>query len=601
VLVGTEAPADTHIPKKTKPLPPPQYSTPVHPEDVHEQNTRAKELDGFNAGKAPATVTMEDFANESYVHALESLAGADQWVGLVHSGFWQDLSGRMLDAIRNFRQGLAALEEAKGWQGNTHDAAIANLTQSLAEPEAAAQGAYVQGVLENAFSHVMWTTQHFITNVAEAFLDNLAKFPAYRDRIIQEFNSFAQKVLNTIYGPAIKDIAARNPSFSSGQKPNVTDPAANPNGGNTNPNGGNTKAPPWQLPDLSKLGPNGANVKAPNTSGITSNGGGGAPNLDLLKSANGGTGVPNLGGAFPSLLGGGANGPNGASGVGGGFNGAGLTGPLSSATSGLGGAGNGFNGAGLSGPPSSATSGLGGAGGGASGAVNGFNGAGLSGPLSSATSGLGGAANAVKGLNNPAGGGSAADAARQALSAAQKAGEAIPKGGPGFDPKALNALQGAGGGPKAASGTGAGLTPRGGGLGAPPGAPVAAVSPGSDVATSAMTRAGIPSPGGAPAGSAAGASPPPGGGGGQRGPTGKDHKSNKALRGKRNGEDVIGTVDAVVPVLGDDGPTAEDTAASRQGGSTSGRPTRPTWTDGEAARSSGQAWRTEGAPQSVRT
>ncbi|OBA57206.1 hypothetical protein A5647_24320 [Mycobacterium sp. 1100029.7] len=45
-----------------------------------------------------------------------------------------------------------------------------------------------------------------------------------------------------------------------------------------------------------------------------------------------------------------------------------------------------------------------------------------------------------------------------------------------------------------------------------------------------------------------------GGGGGQRGPGAKEHKANKALRRKKNGELVLGEVDAVVPVIGDDGP-----------------------------------------------
>ena len=52
-------------------------------------------------------------------------------------------------------------------------------------------------------------------------------------------------------------------------------------------------------------------------------------------------------------------------------------------------------------------------------------------------------------------------------------------------------------------------------------------------------------------------SPSGGGGGGQRGPGGKEHKASKALRRKRNGELVIGEPDAVVPVIGDDGPDTE--------------------------------------------
>jgi len=65
---------------------------------------------------------------------------------------------------------------------------------------------------------------------------------------------------------------------------------------------------------------------------------------------------------------------------------------------------------------------------------------------------------------------------------------------------------------------------------------------------------GVPGVQAAGAGSGSGAPP---GGGGQRGPAGKEHKANKALRRKRNGELVVGEPDAVVPVIGDDGADTE--------------------------------------------
>ena len=45
---------------------------------------------------------------------------------------------------------------------------------------------------------------------------------------------------------------------------------------------------------------------------------------------------------------------------------------------------------------------------------------------------------------------------------------------------------------------------------------------------------------------------PAGGGAGKN--DGKEHKANKALRTRKNGSDIVGDTDAVVPVLGDTSP-----------------------------------------------
>jgi hypothetical protein len=122
---------------------------------------------------------------------------------------------------------------------------------------------------------------------------------------------------------------------------------------------------------------------------------------------------------------------------------------------------------------------------------------------------------------------------------------------PGAAPKDLDALgkPGTGGG-HGGGGGGAGLGSQGRDTLSPPGAPVAAATKGTDVPGSAVERPGAPQG----AGGSPGGSPPGGGGGGQRGPGGKEHKPSKALRRKKNGELVLGEVDAVVPVIGDDGP-----------------------------------------------
>jgi len=109
---------------------------------------------------------------------------------------------------------------------------------------------------------------------------------------------------------------------------------------------------------------------------------------------------------------------------------------------------------------------------------------------------------------------------------------------------------------------------------------------------SRMKRPGAPAGGGSGSGS-------PGGGGagaGQRGQNEKEHKANKALRTKANGELVIGDVDAVVPVIGDDQPdqnAADDGAAQA--------PSRtPTAADRSARQEQRREPRTVSAPEPVR-
>jgi hypothetical protein len=217
------------------------------------------------------------------------------------------------------------------------------------------------------------------------------------------------------------------------------------------------------------------------------------------------------------------------------------------------------NGAGLLGNLPGMTNGTGGnAGGGLSGLSGlGSSASGLSGlgRLASPSAGAGGASGLGNQLSSALG--PASDALKQAESAAQHGGGA-PGGIPGLDPKGLNAANGGGPGGAHAGGGGAGLGGRGLDPSRPAGVPIAGVGKGPAFAEVGATRLGAP---GQTAGAAAGGSgsgaPPGGGGGGQRGPAGKEHKANKALRRKRNGELVIGEPDAVVPVIGDDGPDTE--------------------------------------------
>ncbi|PLV50795.1 hypothetical protein X011_12980 [Mycobacterium tuberculosis variant microti OV254] len=141
---------------------------------------------------------------------------------------------------------------------------------------------------------------------------------------------------------------------------------------------------------------------------------------------------------------------------------------------------------------------------------------------------------------------------QQALGAGRNQGGMPGAGLPGAGlpgGKDLDALGRPGPGAGHEGGGGAGIGSHGRDTLSPAGAPVAAATKGTEFPGSSA-RAGGP----LGAGTSPGGTPPGGGGGGQRGPGGKEHKANKALRRKKNGELVLGEVDAVVPVIGDDGP-----------------------------------------------
>jgi hypothetical protein len=150
--------------------------------------------------------------------------------------------------------------------------------------------------------------------------------------------------------------------------------------------------------------------------------------------------------------------------------------------------------------------------------------------------------------------GAATQAAQQAAQGAAGAGKtpALPEGALGLGPKPDDS-KGVGG-----AGKGAGS---GGGVGGQK--PVARLSSSQPAASAAVTRASVPAAG---VSSAMGGAGSPGmGGGGAPGAGGKgasdqkEHKGNKALRSRKNGADIVGDTDAVVPVLGgEEAPQTDD-------------------------------------------
>lgn len=162
--------------------------------------------------------------------------------------------------------------------------------------------------------------------------------------------------------------------------------------------------------------------------------------------------------------------------------------------------------------------------------------------LGDAAKGAGDAANnAGQQAQNAAG--QAGNAANQALGQAGKAGQGggLPEGVLGLGPKGLTSAKAASGSRGGGGSGGAGTRPP---AAAKPTAPL--TQPSKAVTAVPASRSGVTAGSGS-----SGAGAPVAG---QRAAAGsdKEHKANKALRRTKNGQEVIGEAEGVVPVVGDD-------------------------------------------------
>jgi hypothetical protein len=611
--------------------------------DPTEPGTRAWELGNWPGTKNPATVDLEDFYHADFATVLSHIQGADDGPAL-YDGNWQGIYDNIVNATQDFQLGLGHQEAQDGWKGKTHDAAIANITQSLPEVTALANGAWSLAVMNNVFNTIIDSVKHDITDQVALYVQSLKAWPEQTDHIKQMFNGYAQRIMTNVYAPAIKGIAAQNPAFTSGQTqsssgsgdqtpppppPPPPPPDSSKTGGdrgkaNRSLAGGGADSSTGGGPDLSSLG---GNDDTSHGGGADSSTGGG-PDLSSLggnddtshsggadSSTGGGPGLSSLGGNDASTAGGpdlsklGAIDPSqgagpdfqkvgaidpgqgagpdfqkvgaidpgqgggpglsqlggiGAAGGGGGLSNSGsraaspdpkLGGVSDPAASGIGDPSvNGLSGLGM---PDGAASPdpLGGLTGGSGGP------AGASSPPASALQGLSGLGQSASGALSPL-----SDAMQQAMNGGQPGDGGPPEGVLGLGPKGLNDVPGAGGGggPTHAGGSGGG-TGGGGGIGPHITPPIASpvVAANADHLGSAMSPTGMNGVPGMPPGGAAGGGSPGGGspGGGQRGPNGKEHKPNKDLRDRKNGKAIIGDVDTVVAVIGEDG-SGENAAQS---------------------------------------
>lgn len=213
------------------PDPKPDFSHVDKKDDIEKPQTRLKELEGNGYKKDPANVIVEDFSGETFEGVYDKMKDALKPSATHDSSDWGDVRNAIVEAIQNFKVALGALERSEeAWKGKTHDAALQNLEASYPEPTTAADGAGVQGILEDAFIRTIAATQDNIVNNKSRYDDALRDFPHQSDNIKKQYNDFAYNVLTDVYRPGIVEIGKDNPAFTAGVKLDVEPTPPGPTG-----------------------------------------------------------------------------------------------------------------------------------------------------------------------------------------------------------------------------------------------------------------------------------------------------------------------------------------------------------------------------------
>lgn len=190
----------------------------VDNDQVRPPYTRIKDLEGNGYKKNPANAFVEDFNNVTFEAVHTAIKDADDAVA-PYATEWADIRTAIVEGIQNFQIALGALEQADLWKGKTHDAAINTVSTSLTEPQTAADGAGVMGILTEAFTNTIYATKQNIVPNYQKYQDDLAAHPEFQDEVKHDYNSFAQKVMHDVYAPTISQIAKDNPAFTQGGTP----------------------------------------------------------------------------------------------------------------------------------------------------------------------------------------------------------------------------------------------------------------------------------------------------------------------------------------------------------------------------------------------
>jgi len=307
------------------PDPKPDFSHVDKKDDIEKAQTRLKELEGNGYKKDPANVIVEDFSGETFDSVFEKMKDAFKPYSAMHeTGAWGDVRNAIVEAIQNFKIALGALEQdGQAWKGKTHDAALQNLETSYPEPTTAADGAGVQGILEDAFIRTIVATQNNIVSNKSRYDDALRDFPEQQGNIKEQYRNFAYTVLTDVYRPGIVEIGKDNPAFTAGVKLDVGPNGPGPTGpgpfgpGSTGPGsfgGGDLPSPP-STPKLPEFDPTKNLPKTPDTPDLPTTPPG-TPTLPQSLGQVPDTGSPATPGGAPSPTGATGQPPEGVLGLG---------------------------------------------------------------------------------------------------------------------------------------------------------------------------------------------------------------------------------------------------------------------------------------------
>jgi hypothetical protein len=453
-------------------------------------------------------VTLEDFTNITYTQASSDFPGVIPDPAPAVPPAWQQVSKNILQAAENFQKEIAQLHSSNQWQGATADAIWQNVSSSWPIPTTLSLAANVMHGLTQSFSSTITTTSNDISSKALGYSLAIMNYPDQQPEIDQEYNNYARAVMNN-YALGIETISASNPSFNAGPPPQV---AVAP-GGPAVPTG-----PSGSKPTI----PAGGATGIPAVGGVPTFGGGaggvgagagpipsvGAPNVPSTAQLTAQTTPGTTQSTTTSQ-----------------------TAPNSSATSGTPSATSVTPSNSAASPSTGSASG--------SSAASTLQGLGQAayGPMQGLQSALGQAMNAGRGAGNPG-----------ALTGANGPGSLPKEGALALGKTPLGGGGGAGGG---GAGVHSPLTAK---LAS---APATAAGTAVDRTVAAGYRgAGLSSAGGAAGAGAPGAGAPAAG---QHGANAQPapHQPSKMLRRKKNGEELIGDTEAVVPVLGAPAPNAD--------------------------------------------
>jgi hypothetical protein len=254
------------------------------------------ELGGNGAKVQAAPVVLENFDGMDYETIRSRLMNVSENIAPGYNDTLRGVAQQIVKGVSDLQNRLETLESDGGWKGKTHDAAIANLTQSYAVPDELRKGAFSLGVLSEYYSQTMSTNKHNILDQWQTYQDCLSFYPNETDTVKQYFNNFARDVMKNYYSPQINDIANHQPTVDSEATPDVGDASGgHDNNGGDNNGGGNYGSPPpfspppFSPPNLSANDPTGGSTGGGSPTGGTSGGDNtpkqsfNPPNLELPK------------------------------------------------------------------------------------------------------------------------------------------------------------------------------------------------------------------------------------------------------------------------------------------------------------------------------